>query len=171
MTTIHNTETAVGMIRADHDLLLDRIDGLADSELAKPYLQYDGPLGHFCESLHDLVAHVLMWSEISLDVLHEARSRRSHWSIETRWETPEIGSALNRAGVVAGRELPGHLLVERFRWARDALAAEIASVPAEEWEGQDGVGGVLQRAMTPPQSPAYGHAARHLLGTGAVDEP
>lgn len=171
MTLIHDAETAARLIREDHDLLLDRVEDLSDPQLAEPYRPHDGPLGHFCDSLHDLVAHVLMWSEISLDVLHEVRSGRQHWSIEPRWETPEIGSALNRAGVDAGRQLPGRLLVARFTYVRDALVAEIASVPSAEWEGDDGVGRTLQLAMSPPGSPAYAHAARHLLGASPVPEP
>lgn len=164
MSTIDDTETAGALIRADHDLLLDRIDGLSESELTEPYRPHDGPLGHFCDSLHDLAAHVLMWSEISLDVLHEARSGRRHWSIEPRWETADVGSALNRAGVRAGRELPSQLIIERLRWVRDAFDAEIASIPRAEWDGAKGVGTTLYEAMTPPGSSPYAHASLHLGG-------
>lgn len=118
MTNTHDVDTASRLIRADHALLLSHVDDLGESELTKPYRTHDGPLGHFCDTLHDLVAHVLMWSEFSLDVLHEARSGRKHWSIEPRWETPEIGAALNRAGVQAGRDLPSPLLIERLHSSR-----------------------------------------------------
>ncbi|MDN5853149.1 MAG: hypothetical protein L0K86_09945, partial [Actinomycetia bacterium] len=157
--------TASRLIRADHDLLLGYVDDVAESELKEAYRTHDGPLGHFCDSRHDLVAHVLMWSEISLGVLHEARSGRKHWSIEPRWETAEIGSALNKAGVQAGRELPSQLLVERVRWVRDAFDAELASIPGTEWDGANGVGATLYEAMTPPGSAPYAHAALHLFGT------
>jgi hypothetical protein len=48
---------AVRLLRADHQLLLDRIDGLTEAELRAPYHVTAGPLGHFCDSLHDLTAH------------------------------------------------------------------------------------------------------------------
>src|SRR5262245_48697101 len=119
-------EAAVARIAADHELLLSRSAGLSATQLSAPYRTVAGPLGDFCESLHDLVAHVLMWDEINLATLAEAAADRTHWSLDPRWETPEMGRRLNRAGVEAGRQLPGPLLVNRLATARDAILAELA---------------------------------------------
>jgi hypothetical protein len=166
-TTLPMSEAA-HRIRTDHDLLLRRLAGLSPEELAAGYQVASGPLGDFCESLHDLLAHVLMWDEISLAVLTEARAGREHWSIDPRWETPEVGRMLNRAGVIAGRELPASLLMHRLLSARDALLTEIQAYPESQWQaaesdrGPSGVGAFAQYAMTVPGKPAYVHAALHL---------
>ena len=65
-------EEASRRLRADHDVLLAEVNGLAGEQLAAACHLASGPLGDFCESLHDLVAHVLMWDEINLAVLAEA---------------------------------------------------------------------------------------------------
>jgi hypothetical protein len=159
---------AVHRIRTDHDILLRRLEGLSPEELAADYQVASGPLGDFCESLHDLLAHVLMWDEISLAVLTEARARREHWSVDPRWETTEVGRMLNRSGVLAGRELPASMLIHRLLSARDALLTEVQSYPEAQWRaaGDDGegtgVGALAQHAMTVPGKPAYVHAAIHL---------
>ena len=53
-------EEASRRLRADHDVLFAEVNGLADEQLAATYRLTSGPLGDFCESRHDLVAHVLM---------------------------------------------------------------------------------------------------------------
>ena len=159
---------AVHRVRTDHDILLRRLEGLSPQELTADYQVASGPLGDFCESLHDLLAHVLMWDEISLAVLTEARAGREHWSIDPRWETAEVGRMLNRAGVLAGRELPAALLMLRLLSARDALLTEIQGYPESQWQAAEpdgqrsGVGPLAQHAMTVPGKPAYVHAALHL---------
>jgi hypothetical protein len=145
------------LVRADHRLLLDRIDGLTEAELRAPYTVVSGPLGHFCDSLHDLTAHILMWDEITLAVLRDAAAGRLHWSLAPRWETADAGSALNVGGVEAGRHIPSGLLLHRFHSVADALVAEIEQYDETSWRdpstggGYDGSIGAL-----------FGHAARHL---------
>lgn len=159
-TTLPSTE-AVRRIRADHDGLLRNVEHLTENQARRPSRLADGPLGHFCDTLHDLLAHVLMWSEIGLAVLHDARAGRKHWSVDPRWETPEIGSALNRSGVTCGRELPTALLIERFVAVRGALTDEIEVLPTAAWDDPPArTGATLQGAMTPPG--AARHAALHL---------
>lgn len=144
---------AASRIAADHELLLSRTAGLCAAQLSAPYRPVAGPLGDFCESLHDLVAHVLMWDEINLATLSEAAADRTHWSLDPRWETPEMGRRLNRAGVEAGRQLPGPLLVERVAMVRDAILAELPNVTDLE---------LLERIWTVPGQSPYWHAAVHL---------
>jgi hypothetical protein len=146
---------------ADHELLLGRVAGLAAEQLAARYLVAGGPLGDFCESLHDLVAHVLMWDEISLAVLSEARAGRAHWSLDPRWETPDAGRRLNRGGVAAGREVPADLLLHRLAAVAAAAAAEVGGCGEEVWTGA-GIGPLAQRAWTVPGAPAFWHAGVHL---------
>ena len=153
-------------IRIDHEILLRRIDGRSPEELAVEFTLESGPLGDFCESLHDLLAHVLMWDEIGLAVLTEHRAGRHHWSIDPRWETADAGRRLNRAGVLAGRELPASLLVHRLVSVRDALLAEIQRYPEPTWQGAEAVGELAQRAMTVPGNPPFLHAALHLDEVG-----
>jgi hypothetical protein len=146
-------------LRADHDLLLGRVAGLTGEQLAARYQVAGGPLGDFCESLHDLVAHVLMWDEISLAVLSEARAGRAHWSLDPRWETPEAGRRLNRGGVAAGREVPGDLLLHRLEAVAAAAAAEVGGCGEQAWAG---IGALAQRVWTVPGAPAFWHAGVHL---------
>src|SRR5262245_28416476 len=105
---------ALDRITVDRDLLLEVVRPRTEADLIAPYLVDGRALGDFCDSLRDLVAHVLMWDEINLTVLAEARAGRRHWSLDTRWEQPEVGALLNRSGVAAGLLLPVDLLVHRF---------------------------------------------------------
>jgi hypothetical protein len=180
--TIHQLPTVlpvgetVRRTAADRDLLIERVRGLEVSDLVAPYRVHGGPLGDFCDSLRDLVAHVLMWDEISLAVLAEAERGRAHWSLAAAWETPEVGRDLNRAGVAAGRELPVDLLVDRFADVRDALLARFAEYGDAGWTRAvdlDGVeaptvGALAQYAMTVPGNDPYWHAAIHLGELAAV---
>jgi hypothetical protein len=156
-------------LRTDHELLLAEVTELTAEQLAAPYQLASGPLGDFCESLHDLVAHVLMWDEISLAVLTEAAAGRVHWSLDPLWETPEAGRLLNRSGVQAGRLLPASLLLHRLRAVQDAVLGELARSEGRAWTGPGqmpalarGIGGLAQRAWTVPGQPAFWHAAIHL---------
>jgi hypothetical protein len=160
---------AQNRIRTDHELLLARVAELSGAELDARYRVASGPLGDFCESLRDLVAHVLMWDEINLAVLTEAAARRRHWSLDPGWETPEAGRALNRAGVLAGRHLPAFLLLHRFQAVRDALLDEFGSYSEPAWTGPGqppilagGIGALAQKAWTVPNQPPFWHAAIHL---------
>lgn len=160
---------AAARLRADHQLLLTRVSGLADDQLAATFRLASGPLGDFCDSLHDLVAHVLMWDEISLAVLTEAAFGRAHWSLDLRWETPDAGRRLNRGGVEAGRYLPAALLLHRFQAAGDALAAVFGQYTERDWAGSGpdapagrGIGALAQHVFTVPGQPAFWHAAIHL---------
>jgi hypothetical protein len=146
-------------LRADHELLLGRVAGMTPEQLAAGYQVAGGPLGDFCESLHDLLAHVLMWDEISLAVLSEARAGRAHWSLDPRWETPDAGRRLNRGGVAAGREVPGDLLMHRLKAVAAAAAAEIGGCGGQAWTG---IGPLAQRMWTVPGAPAFWHAGVHL---------
>lgn len=170
--TLSVAETAQ-RITADRALLLDRVHDLTPDRLTAPYLVDGGPLGDFCESLRDLVAHVLMWDEINLAVLTEAGRGRAHWSLAARWETPEAGRALNRAGVMAGRELPVELVVHRFTAVRDALLGELAGHDDASWARLAGVrpgsvGALAQYVMTVPGNDPYRHAAIHLGAVAAI---
>jgi hypothetical protein len=149
-------------IRIDHEILLRRLDGHSPEELAAEFSPESGPLGDFCESLHDLLAHVLMWDEIGLAVLTEHRAGRDHWSVDPRWETADAGRMLNRAGVLPGRELPASLLTHRLVNVRDALLTEIQRYPEPEWQAAEAIGALAQHAMTVPSEPPFVHAAIHL---------
>lgn len=131
--TIVLHEEAISRLWADHDLLLTRTEGLTEAQLAASYRVASGPLGDFCESLHDLIAHVLMWDEINLAVLAEAAAGRVHWSLDPCWETPDATRILNRSGVEAGRLLPAGLLLPRLRTVRDALLAELGRHSSAAW--------------------------------------
>ena len=162
-------DVAINRIRTDHELLLARVDGLSEDELVAEYRTASGPLGDFCESLHDLAVHVLMWDEINLAVLSEAAAGRAHWSLQPRWETPDAGRRLNRGGVAAGRHIPPPLLLHRLLTVRDALLDEFGRYSEQAWAqpGQapalaDGFGGLARRVWTVPGRPAFWHAAIHL---------
>ena len=162
-------EEAGRRLRADHDVLLAEVDEMAAERLAAPYRLASGPLGDFCESLHDLVAHVLMWDEINLAVLSEAVAGRAHWSLDRRWETAEAGRLLNRSGVEAGRQLPASLLLHRLRTVQDAVLGELARHEGQAWTGAGripaldrGIGWLAQKVWTVPGQPAFWHAAIHL---------
>ncbi len=147
-------EEAVRRVRADHDLLLHEVAGRTDAELAASYEVTAGPLGDFCESLHDLMAHIMMWDEINLAVLTEDHAGRRHWSLDPTCETTEAGRQLNRSGVAAGRELPVSLVLHRLRLARDGLLAELGSASS--------ISPLAQRVMTVPGAPPFWHCAVHL---------
>jgi hypothetical protein len=162
-------DEASSRLRADHDVLLAKVNDLTAEQLAAAFQLASGPLGDFCESLHDLVAHVLMWDEINLAVLTEAAAGRAHWSLEPRWETPEAGRLLNRSGVQAGRQLPAGLLMHRLRTVQEAVLGELARHEGRAWTGAgqipalaQGVGGLAQKVWTVPGQPAFWHAAIHL---------
>jgi hypothetical protein len=173
-------EEAISRLWADHDLLLARAEGLTEAQLTATYRLASGPLGDFCQSPHDLAAHVLMWDEINLAALTEAAAGRVHWSLDPRWETPDAGRMLNRGGVEAGRHLPASLLLHRLRTVCDALLAELARYSGPAWteagslpELAQGIGGLAERVWTAPGQPAFWHAAIHLNQlpgeTGASD--
>src|SRR6266542_2426037 len=161
---------AVRRIRHDRQLLLQAIEGRSEAELRAAYHVAGGPLGDFCESLHDLVAHVLMWDEINLAVLAEASRARRHWSLDPQWETREAGQALNAGGVAAGTELPVPLLLHRFAAVRDALVTELRSYAEDRWLAPipldlgpaDSHRALAQPVMTVPRAAPYWHAAIHL---------
>jgi len=129
-------------LSTDHELLLAQVTGRTEEELRARYLVAGGPLGDFCDSLHDLVAHVLMWDEINLAVLAEA---------------------------AAGRLLPAALLLDRFRGVLGALMDEFSHCTEQAWAGSgpapgasDGVGALAQHVWKVPGQPAFWHAAIHL---------
>ena len=162
-------DEATNRLQADHELLLAHVADLTAEELAAGYRVASGPLGDFCDSLHDLVAHVLMWDEINLAVLREAAAGGAHWSLDPRWETPDAGRLLNRSGVEAGRHLPAPLLLHRFRAVRDALLGEFSRYSEHVWAGAaagpalaHGIGMLAQKIWTVPEQPAFWHAAIHL---------
>jgi hypothetical protein len=162
------TAQAVRRIRDDRGLLLQVIQGRSEAEMRSPHHVAGGPLGDFCESLHDLVAHVLMWDEINVAVLTEAKAGRPHWSLDARWEAPPAGRALNEAGVIGGRSIPSSLLIHRYTTTVASLAAELESTPATSWEAPlpfgtgRTLGELAARVMTVPGQPQYWHAAIHL---------
>ncbi len=169
MPTPTTTPAEAGrLIRADHRLLLDHLDRVTDP--SAPYRVTAGPLGDFCDSLHDLVAHLLMWDEITLAVLREAAAGRTHWSLDPRWETADAGRALNLGGVEAGRHLSTAMLLHRLGSVTDALVAEVEQYDEQAWAdpatggGFDGgIGALAEYAATPPDGSVFAHAARHLL--------
>jgi hypothetical protein len=161
---------AMTRVRADHELLDAQAGGLSAEELAAPFETAAGPLGDFCQSLHDLVAHVLMWDEISLAVLTEAAAGRTHWSLDPRWETRQAGRVLNEGGVIAGRLVPADLLWHRLRAVHGAALAALGGYDEAGWaaprdhEGgaETSMGALVQRAWSVPGQPAFWHAAIHL---------
>ncbi|PSL08196.1 DinB family protein [Haloactinopolyspora alba] len=178
MTSNDDTVAADEAVRRaadDHDLLTDLVRDLPDDQLFAPYRVGDGPLGHFCDSLGDLVAHILMWDEINLAVLTEARSGRMHWSLDPRWEIPPAGVELNRAGVAAGREISGDQLLHRFDTVRDALLDELSRVP---WTAAPAfthpvvtsMGALAQYVMSVPGGEPFRHVGIHLGATSGSTE-
>ncbi|MDG4821416.1 hypothetical protein O7635_06050 [Asanoa sp. WMMD1127] len=159
MTEPIDRGAAVDRLRADHDLLLAAVDGLDADALARDHATTNGPLGDFCASLHDLLAHVLMWNEINLAVLTEADHGRDHWSLDAQFETPEAGGALNRAGVAGGRELPAALLLDRLNRTHEALLDQLATYDDAAWHRR---GPLAHHVFTVPGQPAFWHAAVHL---------
>lgn len=157
---------AVRRLRTDHELLVAQAGGLSAAELADPFETAAGPLGDFCQSLHDLVAHVLMWDEISLGVLTEAAAGRAHWSLDPRWETPHAGRLLNEGGVIAGRLVPADLLWHRLRSAHGAVLATLGGYDEAAWAAARGretsMGALAQRVWTVPGQEPFWHAAIHL---------
>jgi hypothetical protein len=157
---------AVERVTADHELLVARIDGLTAVQLAAPYQTVAGPLGDFCASLHDLVAHVLMWDEINLAVMSETEAGREHWSLAPQWETPDAGRMLNRAGVAAGRLLPAELLRHRSELVHAAILDQFRRSDEVTWSRPRGtgrsVGALAEHVWTVPGQPPFWHAAIHL---------
>jgi len=166
---------AVRRTEVDRGLLLDELGRHPQAALTAVYRVDARPLGDACESLRDLVAHVLMWDEINLAVLTEARQARRHWSLDPRWERGEAGRMLNRAGVAAGRELPVALLLHRFAAVRDALLDELRGHPEDRWlaplplDQARSIGALAQYVMTVPRAAPYWHAAIHLHKLAEVD--
>src|SRR5258708_28342684 len=97
---------------------------LTEDQLAASFRVASGPLGDFCDSLHDLLAHVLMWDEINLAVLTEATAGRAHWSLDPRGETPEAGRVLERRGGGAAPHPPAPLPLHRFQTRPDSPPGE-----------------------------------------------
>lgn len=163
-------------IAVDRQLLQDEIARHPVHALTDEFRVRGGPLGDFCETLRDLVGHVLMWDEINLAVLADARAGRGHWSLDASWETPGAGRALNRAGIAAARELPVELLLQRFEQVRGAVLAELASLDEHGWAAPvavahppvTSVGGLAEYVMTVPNVAPYWHAAVHLGQLEAV---
>ncbi|HKE51370.1 MAG TPA: hypothetical protein VKE25_07660 [Actinomycetes bacterium] len=163
-------DEAIRRIETDRGLLMQEVDLHSAEALVAPYRMASGPLGDFCESLRDLVGHVLMWDEINLAVLTEAGLGRAHWSLDPYWETPEAGRQLNRFGVIAAGQLPVDLLLHRFAVVRDALLAELRGQTGQRWDTDirldldppRSVGALTQYVMTVPGTAPYWHAAIHL---------
>lgn len=158
---------AIRRVTLDRELLSNEAAARSAAELGSDYRVDGDPLGEFCESLHDLVAHVLMWDEINLAVLTEARNSRTHWSLDARWETPAAGKLLNKAGVAAGREQPAELLLHRFETVRDALLDELATHSWDanlelDQETPHSKGSLATYVMTVPHQEPFWHAALHL---------
>ncbi|MEV4533359.1 maleylpyruvate isomerase N-terminal domain-containing protein [Asanoa sp. NPDC049518] len=162
MTDQLSPAQAADRLRTDHGLLLAAVDGLSGDALAADYATAAGPLGDFCSSLHDLVAHVLMWNEINLAVLTEAGRGREHWSLAPTFETPETGRALNRAGVAAGRSLAADLLLDRLASTHAALLDQLAGYADGDWPAA-----LATRVFTVPGQPPFWHAAVHLRAVPA----
>lgn len=158
-TPLLDIDEAARRVGTDHDLLLGEVERHT-GRLCDPYSIEGGPLGDFCDSLHDLVAHVCMWDEINLAVLREGQAWRQHWSLDPRWETADAGRRLNRGGVAAGRELPADLLLHRLTSTRDAVLAALDDTDPGAWH--EHVGALIQHAMTVPGRPPFWHAALHL---------
>jgi Mycothiol maleylpyruvate isomerase N-terminal domain len=163
-------DEAVRRTELDRNLLTEEVDRHPEQTLTAPYTVAGGRLGDACESLRDLVAHVLMWDEINLAVLTEAGRARRHWSLDPRWETSQAGQRLNASGVAAGLELPVPLLLHRFAAVRDALLAELRSHTEDRWRTPvaldpgpaRSIGSLAQYVMTVPRAAPYWHAAIHL---------
>jgi len=172
---------AMSQEAAGNALTVDRRDLLAavDDAASHPPIAYTTFWEHPLTAL-DLVAHVLAWDEINLAVLAEARRGRPHWSLDRDWETREAGRAINRSGVLMGRELGATLTLHRFEAVRAAFLDAIAEVPVAEWAAElpfrhggdtpQTLGGLCHYVNTPEADPtrtaAYRHAAVHLGAAG-----
>ncbi|MGN9908871.1 hypothetical protein ACTMTJ_15115 [Phytohabitans sp. LJ34] len=158
--TVLPIDEARRLVAADRGLLAARVEERTDDELTALYKVDGRPLGDSCESLRDLVAHVLMWDEINLAVLTEMARGRRHWSLDAAWDEPEVGRLLNTGGVAAGRTLPVALLLSRFDTIHRSMLDELSRYDEQSWRA--GPGAVVQRAMTVPGRQPYRHAAYHL---------
>jgi hypothetical protein len=158
------------IIAGDRNELVRELESRPTDSWTDPYRVNGGPLGDFCESLHDLLAHVLMWDEINLAFLTDAMRHRTHWSLAAEWETPEMGRLLNAAGVLAGRRLPSASLLSRFVSVRDALLDELRHITDRQWrepvavshDHAGSLGELAANAMTVPRADPYVHALLHL---------
>lgn len=153
-------DLAARRITADHDILLAEAEGLLGAELAAPYRVDGQRSGEFCDSLHDLLAHILMWDELALAVLSEARGGRLHWLVDARATSPEVATQISQAAAVAAGLLPPWLILHRLVSARDALTAEVGRVAPADWDGI--IGRCFAEALTASGGPAFWHAAQHL---------
>jgi hypothetical protein len=168
--TILSAHEAIQRLSTDRQALTEAIASHSEEDLLAPYHARGGPLGDACESLRDLVAHVLMWNEISLAALTEAAVGRTHWSLQARWEVPAAGRRLNAAGVAAGRELSMDLLMHRSTSVWGSLLAELEREAAAGWmarlptpiAGHETRGQLAQHVMSVPNVAPYWHAALHL---------
>lgn len=151
---------AARRFRADHDTLLRVVEGRTDFELAAAYRICGERAGTYCDSLHDLIAHVLMWDEMALGVLMDASRGRTHWLLDPEYDSPAVRTQLDWSGVAAGRHLPAWLLLHRLVTTRDALTRELAAVGERVWAGP--AGSVVEAALTADGAPAFWHAAHHL---------
>lgn len=159
MTDFMDQRTVCHALAAHRDHLLGAVAADASQQI------HHNPLGEDPMSLTDLVIHVSMWDEIVLGILNEALAGRAHWSVDSRWETPECGRALNVGGEEAGRLLPASLVHERYSTARNALMEAIAAVNADTWHSElpfqhtgrepQTVAGLLYRVNVPDRSAGW----------------
>lgn len=153
-------ELAASRVDADHAVLLRAVEGRTDFELSASYRIGDARPGEFCDSLHDLLAHVLMWDEIAIGLLQEAARGRTHWALDEECETRAARMQLSWSGVAAGRHLPAWLLLHRLVSARSALGSELRSVDPRAWASA--VGDVVRDALTAAGARPFWRAAHHL---------
>lgn len=130
--TTYSQDAAVTALTNDRDTVMAALTESPPNRQT-PYPVVYNPLGDDPMTLLDIVAHVIMWDEINLAVLTEARAGRAHWSLRTPWENPQAASALNAGGIVAGRLLTADLVIDRFLSVRAATIATIEQTPPEQW--------------------------------------
>ncbi|HEV2779261.1 MAG TPA: hypothetical protein VGX25_07650 [Actinophytocola sp.] len=164
-------------LHEDDDVLREAIAGRTPEELTEPHTVAGRPIGDFCDSLRDLVAHHTMWREIDLAVLVDALGGRRHWSTTARWSTRAAGARLNRAGVVGARILLVDEVLDRFDAATASLLGTLDRLDRRRWtepvfpDDDVTLGRWIQTHFSVPGQPPFRHATFHLNGVpgSAVD--
>ena len=115
-----------------------RIDGLTEAELRAPYRVEAGILGHFCDSLHDLTAHILMWVEAGRHI--------------------PSGLLLHRFESVTAALIAEIEQYDETSW----------SDPSTGGPYDGSIGALAEYAATPPDGNLFSHATRHLVPAKAT---
>jgi hypothetical protein len=155
-------------LHKDDNVLRETIAGRTAEELTEPHVVEGRPIGDFCDSLRDLVAHHTMWREIDLAVLVDALGGRRHWSTTALWSARAAGQRLNQAGVVGGRILLVNEVLDRFEASTASLLDALDRLDDRRWaepvfpDDDIPLGQWIQTHFSVPGQTPFRHATLHL---------